>query len=338
MVDKQAIFPNGAQEAAISDANLSLGDIQAAADRLTKVAHRTPLLTSATLDAECGGTVFLKAESFQRSGAFKFRGAYNRLSQLSPAERDRGVVAYSSGNHGGAVALAARLLGIPAVVVVPSTGSAAKLAAIEGYGAELRRHDPQTERREEVAAQIAADRSLTIIRPFDDYGVIAGQGTVGLEIAQDVPELDRVLAPVGGGGLIAGVATAVHGLQPSAAVIGVEPAGAADTRDSMRAGHLVNIGEPATIADGLRASQPGDLTFPINERLLADVVTVSEEAIVDAMRFAFARLKIVLEPSGAVPLAAVRTGAVPAGGRTAVVLSGGNIDPADFGALLAGRS
>jgi threonine dehydratase len=338
MVDKQAIFPNGAQEAAISDANLSLDDIRAAADRLTKVAHRTPLLTSATLDAECGGTVFLKAESFQRSGAFKFRGAYNRLSQLSPAERDRGVVAYSSGNHGGAVALAARLLGIPAVVVVPSTGSAAKLAAIEGYGAELRRHDPQTERREEVAAQIAADRSLTIIRPFDDYGVMAGQGTVGLEIAQDVPELDRVLAPVGGGGLIAGVATAVRGLQPSAAVIGVEPAAGADTRDSLRAGQLVNIGEPATIADGLRASQPGDLTFPINERLLADVVTVSEEAIVDAMRFAFTRLKIVLEPSGAVPLAALRTGAVPAGGRTAVVLSGGNIDPADFAALLAGRS
>lgn len=338
MVDKQTIFPTGAPEAAINDANLTLEDVLAAAGRLSGVAHRTPLLTSATLDAECGGTVFLKAESFQRSGAFKFRGAYNRLSQLSAAERDRGVVAYSSGNHGGAVALAARLLGIPAVVVVPSTGSAAKLAAIEGYGAELRRHDPLAERREEVAAQIAADRSLTIIRPFDDYAVMAGQGTVGLEIAQDVAGLDRVLAPVGGGGLIAGVATAIRGLQPSAAVIGVEPATAGDTSASLRAGHLVNIGEPATIADGLRASQPGDLTFPINARLLADVVTVSEEAIVDAMRFAFARLKIVLEPSGAVPLAALRTGAVPAGGRTAVVLSGGNIDPADFGALLAGRS
>jgi threo-3-hydroxy-L-aspartate ammonia-lyase len=301
------------------------------------VARRTPLLTSATLDAECGGAVFLKAESFQRSGSFKFRGAYNRLSQLSAAERDRGVVAYSSGNHGGAVALAARLLGIPAVVVVPATGSAAKLAAIEGYGAELRRYDPATERREEVAAGIASERSLTMVRPFDDYGVMAGQGTVGLEIAEDLPDVDRVLAPIGGGGLIAGLATAVRGLRPSATVIGVEPAAAADTRDSLRAGHLVNIGEPDTIADGLRASQPGDLTFPINARLLADVVTVPEEAIVDTMRFAFARLKIVIEPSGAVALAALRAGAVPAGGRTAVVLSGGNTDPADFAALLAGR-
>jgi threo-3-hydroxy-L-aspartate ammonia-lyase len=301
------------------------------------VAHRTPLLTSATLDAECGVAAFLKAESFQRSGSFKFRGAYNRLSQLSAAERERGVVAYSSGNHGGAVALAARLLGIPAVVVVPATGSPAKLAAIEGYGATLRRYDPETERREVVAAGIASDRGLTIVRPFDDYGVMAGQGTVGLEIAEDLPDVDRVLAPVGGGGLIAGVATAVRGLRPSVTVIGVEPAAAADTRDSLRAGRLVNIGEPGTIADGLRASQPGDLTFPINASMLADVVTVPEQAIVGAMRFAFTRLKIVLEPSGAVALAALRTGAVPAGGRTAVVLSGGNTDPADFAALVARR-
>lgn len=301
------------------------------------MAHRTPLLTSATLDAECGGAVYLKAESFQRGGSFKFRGAYNRLSQLSPAERERGVVAYSSGNHGGAVALAARLLGIPAVVVVPATGSAAKLAAIEGYGAELRRYDPATERREEVAAGIAAERALTMVRPFDDYGVMAGQGTVGLEIAEDLPDVDRVLAPVGGGGLISGVATAVRGLRPSAEVIGVEPAAAADTRESLRAGRLVNIGEPDTIADGLRASQPGDLTFPVNARLLAGVVTVPEQAIVDSMRFAFTRLKIVIEPSGAVALAALRTGAVPAGGRTGVVISGGNIDPADFAALLARR-
>jgi threo-3-hydroxy-L-aspartate ammonia-lyase len=276
----------------------------------------------------------LKAESFQRSGSFKFRGAYNRLSQLSAAERERGVVAYSSGNHGGAVALAARLLGIDAVVVVPSTGSAAKLAAIAGYGAELRRYDPATERREEVAAEIAAERSLTVVRPFDDYAVMAGQGTTGLELATDVPELDRVLAPVGGGGLIAGVATAVTGLQPSAAVIGVEPAAAGDTSASLRAGRRVNIGEPATIADGLRASEPGELTFPINEKLLADVVTVPEEAIIETMRFAFARLKIVIEPSAAVALAALRTGAVAATGRTGVVLSGGNVAPADFAALV----
>jgi threo-3-hydroxy-L-aspartate ammonia-lyase len=290
------------------------------------------------LDAECGATVLLKAESFQRGGAFKFRGAYNRLSQLSPVQRAAGVVAYSSGNHGGAVALAARLLGIEAVVVVPANGSAAKLAAIEGYGAELRRYDPASERREEVAAAIAAERSLTIIPPFDDYDIMAGQGTVGLELAQDVADLTRVLVPVGGGGLIAGVSTAVKGLQPGVAVIGVEPEGAADTSKSLRAGHRVNIGEADTIADGLRASEPGELTFEVNSRLVDDVVTVPEDAIVEAMQFCFSRLKIVVEPSGAVPLAALRTGAVRAAGRTAVVLSGGNIAPADFAALLASAS
>lgn len=278
--------------------------------------------------------MLIKAESFQRGGSFKFRGAFNRLSQLDPAQRAAGVVAYSSGNHGGAVALAARLLGVDAVIVVPANGSAAKLAAIEGYGAEVRRYDPATERREEVAAAIAADRSMTIVRPFDDYAVMAGQGTVGLELAQDAGDLDRVLVPVGGGGLIAGVATAVRGLQPGAAVIGVEPAGGGDTSASFRAGRRVAIGEPDTIADGLRASQPGELTFPINARLLADVVTVPDDAIVETMRFCFARLKIVVEPSGAVALAALRTGVVPATGRTGVVVSGGNIAPADFAALV----
>jgi threo-3-hydroxy-L-aspartate ammonia-lyase len=279
--------------------------------------------------------VLLKAETFQRSGSFKFRGAYNRLSHLSPDERAAGIVAYSSGNHGGAVALAARLLGIPAVVVVPSTGSAAKLAAIEAYGAELRRYDPATESREEVAAKIAAERSLVIVRPFDDYGVMAGQGTVGLELAEDVAGLGLVLAPVGGGGLISGIATAVRALQPSAAIVGVEPAGAGDTAESLRAGHRVDIGTADTIADGLRASQPGELTFEINAQLLDDVVTVPDEAIVAAMRFCFTRLKIVVEPSGATALAALLCGAVRPTGRVAVVLSGGNIAPADFAALLA---
>jgi threonine dehydratase len=302
---------------------------------LDGVAHRTPLVTSATLDSDCGAAVVLKAESFQRSGSFKFRGAYNRLSQLDPAGRAGGVVAYSSGNHGAAVALAARLLGIAAVIVVPATGSAAKLAAISGYGAELRRYDPVTERREEVAAAVAQERSLTIIRPFDDYEIMAGQGTTGLELAQDVADLDQVLVPVGGGGLSAGVSTAVKALQPRASIIGVEPTGGGDTSASLRAGHRVNIGEPSTIADGLRASQPGELTFPINEKLLDDVVTVADEEIVEAMRFCFARLKIVIEPSGAVALAALRAGLVPAARRVGVVLSGGNIDPADFAALLA---
>jgi threo-3-hydroxy-L-aspartate ammonia-lyase len=310
--------------------------IQAAAGRLAGIAHRTPLVTSAALDAGCGGTICLKAESFQRSGSFKFRGAYNRLSLLDLDERARGIVAYSSGNHGAAVALAASLLGIPAVVVVPETGSPAKLAAIEGYGAEIRRYDPAAESREEVAVGLAEARSLTVIRPFDDYDIMAGQGSVGLELTEQAGELDLVLVPVGGGGLAAGVGTAVKALLPSAAVIGVEPAGADDTSRSIRAGRRVSLQTVDTVADGLRALAPGALTFPINQRLLDDVVTVDDAAIIEAMRFCFARLKVVVEPSGATPLAALLTGAVPADGRrVAVVLSGGNIDPADFAGLMA---
>ena len=321
----------------MSNDALTLDRVQAAAARLDGVAHRTPLLSSSLLDQRCGARVLLKAEPFQRTGSFKFRGAYNRLSLLDPAAKVAGVVAFSSGNHGAAVALAARLLGVPAVVVVPANGSAAKLAAIEAYGAQLRRYDPVTESREEVAAQIAAERAMTLVRPFDDHDVMAGQGTAGLEIADQVPDVDLVLLPVGGGGLAAGVATAVTGLLPRASVIGVEPEVASDTSQSLRAGRRVSITEPETIADGLRATQPGELTFAVNSRLLEDVVTVTEDDIVEAMRFCFTRLKIVVEPSGAVPLAALLSGAVAARPRTAVVLSGGNIDPADFSALLGAR-
>jgi len=321
----------------MSDDELTLDRIRAAAVRMAGVAHRTPLLSSTTLDERCGGRVLLKAEPFQRSGSFKFRGAYNRLSVLDPVARAAGVVAFSSGNHGAAVALAARLLRIPAVIVVPADGSAAKLGAIEGYGAEVRRYDPLTESREQVAAQIATDRSMTLVRPFDDYDVMAGQGTIGIGLADLEPDLDQVLLPVGGGGLAAGVSTAVTGLLPAASVIGVEPVTASDTSQSLRAGHRVRIDEPATIADGLRAREPGELTFAVNSRLLTDVATVSEDDIIDAMRFCFTRLKIVVEPSGAVPLAALLSGAVRPTRRTVVVLSGGNIDPADFSALTGAR-
>ena len=318
----------------MSDGGLTLDRVRAAAARLGGVAHRTQVLSSTTLDQHSGGHVLLKAEPFQRSGSFKFRGAYSRLSLLDPAARAAGVVAFSSGNHGGAVALAAKLLGISAVIVVPANGSAAKLAAIEGYGAQLRPYDPETESREKVAAEIAAERSMTLIRPFDDYDVMAGQGTLGLELTEQVPDLDLVLLPVGGGGLAAGVATAVKGVLPQAAVVGVEPASASDTSQSMHSGQRVTIPEPDTIADGLRARQPGELTFAVNSRLLDDVVTVSEEGIIEAMRFCFSRLKVVVEPSGAVALAALLSGAVSAAVRTGVVLSGGNIDPADFSALM----
>jgi threo-3-hydroxy-L-aspartate ammonia-lyase len=321
----------------MSDDALTLDRIRGAAARLAGVAHRTPLLSSTMLDERCGARVLLKAEPFQRSGSFKFRGAYNRLSLLDPAARAAGVVAFSSGNHGAAVALAARLLGIAAVVVVPADGSAAKLAAIEGYGAQLRRYDPLTESREHVAAQIAADRSMTLVRPFDDHDVMAGQGTIGLELVDQAPELDQVLVPVGGGGLAAGVSTAVTGLLARASVVGVEPEIASDTSQSFRAGSRVSIDEPATIADGLRARQPGELTFAVNSRLLSDVATVPEDAIIEAMLFCFTRLKIVVEPSGAVPLAALLSGAVRPTGCTVVVLSGGNIDPADFSTLISDR-
>ncbi|HEU5419811.1 MAG TPA: threonine/serine dehydratase [Streptosporangiaceae bacterium] len=344
--------PDGSGGPAGHEPGLTFEQVQAAAARLAGVAHRTPLLTSATLDEQCGGPVMLKAENFQRAGAFKFRGAYNRLSMLSEQERAAGVVAFSSGNHGGAVALAAKLLGIPAVVVVPATGAPAKLAAIEGYGAEMVRYDPATERRAEVAAAIAAARSMTIVRPFDDYGVMAGQGTLGIELAEQARAggaagedgqagagagpVDQVLVPVGGGGLAAGVSTAIRALLPGASVIGVEPAGADDTRRSFRAGHRVTLPEPVTIADGLLAQQPGELTFAVNSRLLDDVVTVSEEAIIDTMRFCFTRMKIVIEPSGAVALSALRAGVVPAAGhRSVAVISGGNIDPVTFAAYLA---
>jgi threonine dehydratase len=319
----------------MSDEGLSFDRIKAAAARLDGVAIRTPLLNSSSLDKLFASKVLLKPEPFQRSGSFKFRGAYNRLSLLSPVAKEAGVVAYSSGNHGAAVSLAAQLLGMNAVIVAPANGSAAKLAAIEAYGAELRPYDPATESRERVADEIATKRSMTLIRPFDDYDIMAGQGTIGMELAEQAPELKQVLVPVGGGGLAAGVSTAVKTLLPGVSVIGVEPQAADDTRRSLRAGHKVRIPEPATIADGLRASEPGDLTFAINSRTLDDVVTVSEDAIIDAMRFCFTRLKVVVEPSGAVALAALLSGVAGAIGRTAVVLSGGNITPEDFSALLA---
>jgi threonine dehydratase len=316
---------------------LTLDRVRAAAARLDGVAHRTPLLTSTTLSRRCAAQVLMKAEPLQRSGSFKFRGAYNRLSLLSPADKGAGVVAFSSGNHGAAVSLAARLLGIEAVIVVPANGSAAKLAAIEGYGARLRPYDPATESREEVATAIAAERGMTLIPPFDDYDIMAGQGTAGLELAEDLPDLKRVLVPIGGGGLAAGVATAVKGLIPGVSVIGVEPARASDTSLSLRAGHRVSIPEPDTIADGLRARQPGERTFAVNSRLLDDIVSVTEEAIVEAMRFCFTRLKLVVEPSGAVSLAALLSSVSGATGRTAIVLSGGNIAPEDFAAVLSGQ-
>ena len=312
-------------------------DIQAASRRLDGVAHRTPVITSRTLDQRAGARVMLKAEALQRAGSFKFRGAYNKIASIAPADRGRGVLAFSSGNHAQAVALAASQFGAPATIVMPADASPIKLAATRDYGAEVVTYDRYGEDREQIALQIAEQRGLTVVRPFDDPYVIAGQGTAALELVQDGGELDVLLAPVSGGGLVAGCALVSKALYPGARVIGVEPEAGDDHRRSLDARRRISIDVPRTIADALQAPTPGELTFAINRVLLDQVVTVSDPALVDAMRFAFERLKLVLEPSGAAGLAALLAGRVPLerSSRVGVILSGGNVDPARFCQLVA---
>jgi threo-3-hydroxy-L-aspartate ammonia-lyase len=311
-------------------------DVALAAERLRGVAHRTPAITSATLDERTGAQVFLKAENLQRMGAFKFRGAYNRLVQLDPAERKRGVVAFSSGNHAQGVALAAKLLGIPAAIVMPTDAPAAKLAATRGYGAEVVLYDRFTMNRAEIAHALAAERGATLVPPFDDPAIIAGQGTAALELIEDVGPLDVLLVCTGGGGLLSGCALAATKLSPGIAVYGVEPEAGDDWVQSLARNERVTIPVPDTIADGMQTQSPGELTFPIVQALCAGVVTVSDEELRDAMRFAFERLKLVIEPSGVAGLAAALTGRVDVRGkRVGVTLSGGNVDAATFARLIA---
>ncbi|GIF78230.1 pyridoxal-phosphate dependent enzyme [Asanoa siamensis] len=315
---------------------ISLDDVHAAAARIAGVAHRTPVMRSRTLDARAGGEVFLKCENLQRIGAFKFRGAYNAVSRLSAAQLARGIAAYSSGNHAQAVALAARELGSTAVILMPEDTPASKRAAVAGYGAEIQTYDRYTGDRVALGAALAADRGLALIPPYEHPDVIAGQGTAALELLESAGALDVVVAPVGGGGLIAGTATAAKGLHPGIRVVGVEPVEGDDTRRSLAAGERVSIPVPRTIADGQAADIPGELTFSVNRRLVDEIVLVTDDQIRDAMRFAFDRLKIVLEPSGATGLAAVLTGQLgPRPGRVGVILSGGNIDTARFAQVLA---
>ncbi len=318
-----------------STGELTLADVRAAAQRLSGVAHRTPMVTSRTLDARCGAAVFLKCENLQRMGAFKFRGAYNRLAQLSAAERERGVVAFSSGNHAQGVALAAQLLGIPATIVMPENAPAAKRAATLEYGAEIVFYAGGTN-REELAATIARERGATLVPPYDDDAIIAGQGTVALELLEEVQQLDFLIVPTGGGGLTAGCALAATALQPQIQVYGVEPEAGDDFARSFAAGERIEIAVPDTIADGQRTRAPGRLTFPIVKRLCAGILTVSDEQLREAMRFAFERLKLVIEPSGAAALAAVLSAKLNVTGRrVGVVLSGGNVDPRSYAAIVA---
>lgn len=313
-------------------------DVLAAARRLHGVAHRTPVITSRTLDEMVGRRVFLKAENLQRSGAFKFRGAYNKLVTLGPQERRRGVVAYSSGNHAGAVALAARLVGTTAVIVMPTDAPAAKVEATRGYGASVVTYDRYREDREEVAAAVAQERGLTLVPPFDDPLVMAGQGTAALELFDEVEGLDSLVVPVSGGGLIAGSAVVAAAQPQPVRVIGVEPEAGDDTRQSLQRGERVTIAVPRTIADGLQVVAPGRLTFEVNRRLVSEVVVVSDDELVGAMAFAFDRMKVVTEPSGAAGLAAVLAGAGAGAARVGVILSGGNVGLERFVELMGRRT
>jgi threonine dehydratase len=318
---------------------MTFADVRAAAERLRGVAHRTPVVTSRTLDGRTGAQVHLKCENLQRMGAFKFRGAYNRIAQLTAAGREGGVVAFSSGNHAQGVALAARLLSVRATIVMPSDAPESKVAATRGYGAEIVFYERAQMNRAELAAGIARERGATLVPPYDDPAIIAGQGTTALELLEDVPELDVLLVPTGGGGLLAGCALAATALRPGIAIYGVEPQAGDDFAQSFARGERVEIPVPQTIADGQQTTSPGELTFPIVKRLCAGILTVSDDEIRVAMRFAFERLKLVVEPSGASALAALLEGKVAAGGkRVGVVLSGGNVDPQRYASILAPAS
>jgi threonine dehydratase len=301
-------------------------DVLQAAERIRPYAHRTPVVTCASLDQDTGAQVFLKCENFQKVGAFKFRGACNAVFSLSDEEARRGVVAHSSGNHAQALALAARLRGIPAYVVMPDNAPGVKKAAVAGYGGIITFCPPTLAAREATQAQVIAATGATEVHPYNNELVIAGQGTAALELFSEVPELDVVIVPVGGGGLLSGTALAAAGVSPRTRVLAAEPERADDAYRSLAAGKIIPSDNPQTIADGLLTSL-GELTFPIIQQHVAGILTVSEEAIVSAMRFVWERAKIIIEPSAAVPVAAVREGKVKlAGMRIGIILSGGNVD------------
>jgi threonine dehydratase len=314
---------------------VTLADVEAAARRLEGIAHRTPVMTSRTADARADARLFFKCENLQRGGAFKFRGAYNAIATLSDHERRHGVIAYSSGNHAQAVALAGRLQGAAATIVMPKDAPGAKVAATRGYGGEIIFYDRYTESREEICAALARDRGLTTIPPYDHPQVIAGQGTAALELFQSIGELDVLLVSLGGGGLLAGSALAAKALSPRCRVIGVEPEAANDGQQSLRAGRVIRIPVPRSIADGALTTYVGEHNFPIIRALVADIVTVSDQMLVDAMRFFAERMKIVVEPTGCLGAAAALSKRHHRPGeRVGVLISGGNIDLPRYGDLL----
>jgi threo-3-hydroxy-L-aspartate ammonia-lyase len=306
---------------------LTFNDILKARERLHGVAHRTPVLTSRQFNEHSACEVFFKAENLQRVGAFKFRGAYNKLASLSDDERKRGALAYSSGNHAQAMALAGKLLGVQVVIVMPQDAPEIKVAATRAYGAEVIFYDRYSESREETGEKICRERGMTLVPPFDDYAVMAGQGTAALELLEEVPELDILLVPTSGSGLLAGCAVAARHMRPQVRVFGVEPEAGNDTWQSFRKGERVEIPVPKTIADGLQVTAPGKLTFPIIRELVEDVLLVNDRELISAMRFILERMKVLVEPSGAAAAAAVFHRKLDfTGKRAGVLLSGGNVD------------
>lgn len=306
---------------------LTAAQVREAYERIKNFIHRTPILTSKTLNEMTGRQVFMKAENFQKSGSFKIRGATNFLLSMSAEERKRGVVTGSSGNHGQALALAGKMLGVDVKVVVPQDASAAKVAAIEGYGAKLERFGTSSTERLRRAKQISVEEGKIFVPPFDHYWIMAGQGTVGLEVLEQLEEVDAILVPCGGCGLIAGISTYVKEKRPNVKIYGVEPEQSNSTYLSLKAGHRVDLLNIQTIADGLRTASPGELTFPIVQRYVEDVLLVSEKEIAQAVIFLLERCKILVEPSGAVAVAAVMFEKLPLKHQKVVtILSGGNVD------------
>ncbi|MGA8535017.1 MAG: pyridoxal-phosphate dependent enzyme [Candidatus Tumulicola sp.] len=315
----------------------TFADVRAAAERLRGIVHRTAVVRSRTLDAACGATVWVKCENLQRMGAFKFRGAYNFLASLTPGERSRGVVAFSSGNHAQGVALAARILGISATIVMPFDAPRVKLEATREYGAQVVQYERERSHREDIARGIAAERGATVVPPFDDARIVAGAGTAALELLEDAGSLDAIVVPVSGGGLMGGTALAAHGIDPAIAIHGVEPETGDDFAQSLSRGERVTIDVPHTIADGLQTTAPGLVTFPIARKHVSGIVTVSDGELCSAMRFVYERMKLVIEPSGAAAIAALLNRRIPelTGKRVGVIVSGGNIDAARYAELLA---
>lgn len=315
---------------------ITYADVEDAATRLRGHAHRTPVLTSTRVDDEVGARLFFKCENFQRMGAFKFRGAFNALSLFDDEQRRAGVVAYSSGNHAQAVALSARILGIPATIVMPHDAPAAKMAATRGYGATVVEYDRYTQDREAIGRSMAAEHGLTLVPPYDHADVIAGQGTAAKELIDEVGELDALFVCLGGGGLLSGSLLSVRALSPSTRVYGVEPAAGDDGLRSLRSGRIVHIDTPVTIADGAQTQHLGALTFEIIRREVDDIVTATDDELVAAMRVFAGTLKIVVEPTGCLGLAAVRRMAAElTGQRVGVIVSGGNVDLTRFASLVA---